>query len=254
MRILGLSGKKQSGKNTAANQLIVQVLNMIGFDAKLNEHGKIIVVAEDGNVGILDTESRDEHILSFMAKEVWPYIKTYSFAMPLKDFCIGILGLTEEQCFGNDEQKNSNTHLLWENMPGVITSELPVTTLQSSGLIIHDSGPMTARDVLQFFGTNICRKMYNNVWVDALIRQIKSENVNTAIITDVRFPNEVEGIQAAGGKVIRFTRDPYKGKDVHPSETILDEYKGFDIIIDNSTLTIEEQSKEVAKVLTTWGW
>ncbi|NMC62387.1 MAG: hypothetical protein GYA55_04395, partial [SAR324 cluster bacterium] len=39
-----------------------------------------------------------------------------SFADTLKDFCIETLGLTYEQCYGTDEQKNSSTKYLWENV------------------------------------------------------------------------------------------------------------------------------------------
>jgi len=39
-------------------------------------------------------------------------IKTYSFADPLKrNICIDLLGLTEQQCYGSDEDKNSLTNI-----------------------------------------------------------------------------------------------------------------------------------------------
>ena len=63
------------------------------------------------------------------------------------------------------------------------------------------------------------------------------------LITDVRFPNEVDAIKQRNGKVIRVNRINYKqyveyeGKmveafDVHPSETSLDNYDGFDYVIE----------------------
>ena len=41
--------------------------------------------------------------------------KIYNFADPLKkDICINILGLTYEQCYGEDIDKNTVTEVEWE--------------------------------------------------------------------------------------------------------------------------------------------
>ena len=63
------------------------------------------------------------------------------------------------------------------------------------------------------------------------------------IITDVRFPNEAKAIKDKGGIVIRVNRTYYTedkkyiiGYDpfeTHPSETALDDYDGFDYVIEN---------------------
>ena len=56
------------------------------------------------------------------------------------------------------------------------------------------------------------------------------------IITDVRFPNEAEAIKRYGGKVIRVNRDYVSTEDPkhqHSSETALDNYEGFDHIVQN---------------------
>lgn len=75
------------------------------------------------------------------------------------------------------------------------------------------------------------------------------------IITDVRFPNEVEAIKKRGGIVIRINRDQVfmnqkraiKTKEQgfeHPSETALDDYKDFDVTINNHG-TLEDLFNEV---------
>ena len=58
------------------------------------------------------------------------------------------------------------------------------------------------------------------------------------IITDVRYKNEVEFIKSRKGFLIRIERD-LEEKDqihgiIHESETNLDEYKDFDMYIDNN--------------------
>lgn len=69
------------------------------------------------------------------------------------------------------------------------------------------------------------------------------------LITDVRFENEAQSIRDRGGLLIRINRpkkqttgerlqDIFSGKvdnESHPSETSLDDYKGFDYIIDNDS-------------------
>ena len=39
------------------------------------------------------------------------------FAHSLKNMCMDILGLTWEQCYGTDEQKNTFTDILWDKFP-----------------------------------------------------------------------------------------------------------------------------------------
>lgn len=284
-KILALSGYKQAGKNTCANFLVGQemmALNLIEYFS-INNEGKLVVPAmmDDGSVedGIFDLERRDEKFVYYLVENVWPYMKIYSFADPLKEFCINVLGLTHEQCYGTNEQKNALTHLKWENMPGVIMVEcieeewgnilcdwLPEKKDYESGevnkaisrinLLCHESASMTVREVLQFFGTDVCRRMYDNVWADACVRKIEREESEFAIVADCRFPNEVEAVQNAGGKVIRLTR--HISEDAHESELILDkenfDWDKFDLIIDNKNLTIMESTAKLCEALKDWEW
>jgi hypothetical protein len=144
----------------------------------------------------------------------------------------------------------------WENMPGIVnpkqlSDDNAKEWIKILGLQIHEPGLMTAREVLQYIGTEIFRKMIPTVWVDSLLNNIKVEASELALICDVRFPDEVQAIQAAGGKVIRLTRDPKQG--IHTSETVLDGYVGFDATIDNKVMGFEEQHKEAYQLLKSWG-
>lgn len=152
----------------------------------------------------------------------------YNFADPLKqDICMNILGLTYDQCYGNDDSKNTLTDIQWENRF------------------------LTAREVMQFVGTDIFRKMKHNVWADATIQRIKKDNPKLAIIADCRFPNEVEAVKSVGGIVIKLTRNPFDSS--HESETALDGQNysptNFDLIITNHLLTISHQNDVVYKFL-----
>ena len=249
MKILGISGKKSGGKNTAANWILG--INLVHYGivrgaCSITPEGQLSVsdvYGEVGTAGILNQDCSSDEMWTWWQDNVHPFIKIYSFAQPLKQLSIDILGLTPEQCYGTDDQKNSVTNLRWEDMPGILNP-------------IRD-GFMTGREVLQHVGTDIFRKMYHDVWVDTTLRQIQIEQPELAIICDARFPNEITGIKNAGGKVIRLTRSPFS-EDEHASEKALDEdnfdWGEFDAVIDNADMTIEQQNKAVYECLRPWGY
>lgn len=155
----------------------------------------------------------------------------YNFADPLKKMCIDIFGLTYEQCYGTDDQKNEYVNCKWPDSEEV----------------------MSAREVMQYVGTNVFRKMQHNVWSEATIRKIKDENLPLALIADCRFPNEVKAVRSAGGLVVKLHRNIYNSS--HESETALDEdrydHGNFDMIIDNSNLSIADKNKLIYDFLKT---
>lgn len=254
MLILGISGKKQSGKTTVGNFILSLYL------AKLNLCEKIFMT-EDGQLAVSDfagdknfegifninellynvTDPRIIQQLNHLNSRV----KLYSFADILKtDICINILGLSYNQCYGTDEDKNTLTEILWENMPGYDISWTKSHDYDPSGF-------MTARQVMQFVGTDLFRKMKHDSWVRSTLNKIIKEKPELAVITDCRFPNEVESIKNVDGKVIRLTRNPFES--THQSETILDKinynWNNFDYIIDNTQTSLLEQFTQVKKLL-----
>lgn len=177
-----------------------------------------------------------------------PKVKIYSFADKLKQFCIEVLGLEYKQCYGTDEDKESLTNIKWEEVPGISTklvlSETEIAYYNKEfNVQFHAPGYMTAREVLQHFGTGICRKMYPNCWVDATMRQIKKDAPDIALVPDMRFPNEAEAIQRIGGTTVKLLRRPFPD-DNHPSEISLDGYE-FDFVFDNRNWTIDEKNVHI---------
>lgn len=238
-KIIGLAGRKQSGKNT-----------------------------------------------SFNCMKLWiPDAQEFAFADPLKRMCIDILGLEERQAYGSDADKNEEiSHLLWENFPvkawqypdGNITTETPdfqrltfsdYAALELGQLAAYDKytsgfpkpakGPMTARQVMQFWGSEIFRKAYGGVWIDATLRKIRKSGCEFAVITDCRFPNELKAIQDEGGKVIKLTRNIFPN-DNHPSETAFDEDKFnqelFDAVLDNRLMDVSDQCESLYAILRRWNY
>lgn len=67
---------------------------------------------------------------------------------------------------------------------------------------------LTPRYVLQYWGTEVCRRgFHDDIWVASLENRLRTTK-NDIVITDCRFPNEVAAIQSVGGKVIRVKRGP----------------------------------------------
>lgn len=246
-KILGFSGAKQSGKTTCCKFIH-------GYQLRLNDVIKKFFMDEDGSLlidaiqmdehgkeieglGVLDIERIDEEFLQYASQAIWPHVRSFSFADPLKIIAVNLFGLEDAQCYGNDEDKNSLTKIKWEDTAGVI----------------GDSEFMTAREFLQYFGTDICRRIKPDIWTKSCLDRILSSGTEFAIVPDVRFPNEVEAIQKVGGRVIRLTRKPFE--DSHSSEISLDEKDAmFDHVLDNIEKGIHETNTALMEVLKEWGW
>lgn len=251
-RTIAFAGCKQSGKTTLCNFLHGYQLRAVGVaeDFYLNKSGELVVktnsVDESGKEELsdvyLDINRRDLSFAEWASHSMWPFIKKYSFATPLKEVAIHIFGLKPEQVYGTEEHKKQVVpHLKWENMPAKSEWSNP-----------NKKGLMTVRDFLQYFGTDICRKMDNDIWVKKCLSDIASEESMLAVIDDCRFPNEAEAIQKAGGKVIHLTRDLYK--DEHSSETALKTWGKFDAVIDTENLDIHESCKALMDIFNEWDW
>lgn len=182
---IGFSGKKQSGKDTAAK------------------------FAKE----ILEQRGRRAEIIAF--------------ADPIKEICINLFGLPRELVYGNYSDKETLTHILWDKMPEGIQLKYSERQLPVS----LRTGPMTIREVLQVFGTDIMRRMYPNIWAEAPFRH-NWFGTDFVIFSDVRFLNEIEVVEKHRGVIIRVVRETSLS-DTHTSETELDQYT-FKNVIDNN--------------------
>jgi hypothetical protein len=113
---------------------------------------------------------------------------------------------------------------------------------------------LTPRWVLQYWGTEVCRRSFHDdIWIASLENKLRMSKDNV-VISDCRFPNEIQSIRDAGGKIVWVQRgdlpDWYdtaveanlghnyavqdlKMRKIHASETA---WVGteFDTIIDNN--------------------
>lgn len=266
--IIGISGKKQSGKSTTGE--IIHQLLCPEYYRKIQGYNF-----------------------------VYPSWKFKSFADPIKQCASLILGIPVRD-FEKEEIKSSYLPVQWNkwqvNLEGwedyyFSTKEECVQQFQQyhvGEMLFIDvfENPeefnnlikkhikevqITVRQFLQWFGTDACRNnVHENVWVNALMNKYKLElsegwvptyndpdNINCYppaepiypnwIISDVRFQNEIEAIKDKGGIILRIERNTGI-KDFHPSEVALDSYN-FEHVIDNNG-TIYELREKIKNKLT----
>ena len=131
-----------------------------------------------------------------------------------------------------------------------------------------DMPTLTPRWVLQYWGTEVCRKAFHDdIWIASLENKLRNSRDNV-VISDCRFPNEIQSIRDAGGQIVWVQRgelpDWYdtaiaanrghnwavqdlKMRQIHASETA---WVGteFDSVIDNNR-TIDDLYKQASSLL-----
>lgn len=259
--IIGFAGKKQSGKNTSCNFIVLLKLLECGVcsKVKLDDYGNIFVSDIFGQRPIMTDEyfPLSEEYVDIQELYNSIGVKIYAFADALKDLAINLFNIPRHKVYGTDAQKAEPSGLFWENMPSVVTKELPkpfylVDNVYhykkgqeeiSLPIYYHPAGEMSIREVLQFVGTEIFRKMHHNVWLETLHRKIISDNMELALICDVRFDNEIEFILSnSNSYVIGLDRNGNSDSS-HKSEQA--DLSKCSCIINNSTMTIPEQNKAI---------
>lgn len=169
-------------------------------------------------------------------------VRQFAFAQPVKELLQRYLGISGALLYGTDEDKQTLTEYCWEKLPHYLPG-------------VHPRGRLSVRQLMQEVGTGIFRRMKDSVWADCLVREMAESSAAVCLVEDVRYPNELEAIHSAGGKVIRLTRAPYK--DSHSSETDLDplnfNWSNFDYVIDNKSMSLEEQNRACVLALRAMG-
>lgn len=89
---------------------------------------------------------------------------------------------------------------------------------------------ITPRWALQKMGTEAGRDaFYPNIWISALGRKLKDDG--NYVISDTRFPNEMEFIRGVGGSIIRVKRGPepewYETARAHNIDGVYEMYQKY---------------------------
>ena len=245
--LIGISGKIGSGKDTV---------------------GKILqLIASNGDLGVYKTDldflGGGDYIL-----EKCSNYQTKKFAGKLKDIACLLIGCDREQ-LEDREFKEKELGKEWSKELWYCVADDGSYVPYEQNLHEHkvvDIVKLTPRKLLQLLGTEAGRQIIHpNIWVNALFADYKGKYLSATddmknpvemcfpnwIITDVRFPNEVQAIKDRGGIVIRVNRHdengmPHKTLNNHSSETALDNYN-FDYVIENEG-SIEELVQKIKQL------
>ena len=280
--IIGISGKKRSGKDLVGR--IIQYLTM----KKLNPENKqsFDEFCKYYEADSINRQLRP-HRETILGYNYWKIVKfadklkdiiclligctreqledeTFKNSKLGEEWIIWTINWVDKLGFGHEEifveKEEWNKRII----------ELEKTT---SDIFISQEKRLSPRYLLQFIGTDLLRnQLHPNTWVNATMSDykdgkpivfddpnvvfmgLKAKSITTEgieskwIITDVRFPNEVQAIKEKNGIVIRINRSNLESNDNHQSEIALDNYNEFNYIIENDG-SIEELIEKVKQIL-----
>jgi len=158
--------------------------------------------------------------------------KRMSFAQPLKEAVCAVFGWEYELVEGSTKHSRE-----WREQ---------IDTWWADRLNIPN---LTPRWVLQQWGTEVGRKSFHNdIWVAAIENKFRTTKENI-VITDCRFPNELDAIKAANGITIRTNRGgTYKWEEIATkfnNSTNVEERERLSSILENE---YEVHSSEYSSV------
>lgn len=232
--IIGIAGSKNSGKDTVAN--MINYILSVGI----------------ANAKYIDWLTK-RNITEDKFKE-----RIYHFADPLKEV-LSIMYNIPIQCFYDREYKDNRWYCIETN--SFIDSKkaeekypndnfIRIADLQTGMHLtdwIYESTInncrtfIKLRTLLQYFGTDICRRyLANGIWIKAAMAKIidKAETFKYCLVPDVRYENEANAINVSTdslyGQVIAINRKS-ETADSHTSEQI--DFEADYYIDNNSTLT-----------------
>jgi hypothetical protein len=221
--IISISGKIGAGKDTVGT--IVQYL----------VHTK----------GIVDLEYFEEFSSnSDFNRENFSEWQINKFADKLKNIACIMLSCTREQ-LEDQEFKKTFLPVEWGYLKTPTTHQL-----------------MTVREFLQRLGTDAMRNgLHENVWVNSLMSDYKlnsytrlnvtyiASKLPNWIITDTRFPNELEAVKSKEAITIKVTRNWGSTENLfnnHPSETALDDAEfDYEIVNDGTMENLIQKVKQI---------
>jgi hypothetical protein len=184
------------------------------------------------------------------------HFRRESFANTLKDAVSAVFGWDRTMLEGRTKQAREwreQQDNWWTNRLGIV---------------------ITPRWVLQNWGTEVCRNgFHDDIWIASLENKLRN-STDDVVISDCRFPNEIQAIKQSGGRVVRVVRGPepewynaavsqnrgpngnstwaLSGRQleqlgVHESETAWVGTK-FDVVLDNNS-TLDDLYQQVKRLV-----
>lgn len=184
MLILGITAKKRSGKDVLADYIVEQFKFVkLSFAYKLKE----VIKEYTGCVTYRDEDREYDQIFSITKKQ--------------------IRQMGEELDLYGDQFYDRFYEQMLPHLVGVKASRFEYF--------------MSYRKFAQILGTDVCRYLNDNIWIEQVDKQIKETSCNY-VFSDVRFDNEAKYIRDNGGHVVHIVRPSLQMEDEHVSEQGVD--------------------------------
>jgi len=205
MSIISISGKKGSGKDTAAARLI-------------ENHGFTRFAFAD--------------ILKDMLTSVFKIERKYFDDHELKDKQFDRITV---------DFSDIDKIRMWLEERGVEIDYVMRTNMENVG---HGRTLDTPREMMQFIGTDVCRdNISNDLWIDLTIKNMLSSGKRLIVVTDARYANERRALKKLGGILLLIKRSTTDGKDTdkewqyddHKTENDLGFEDDYDVVIENNS-------------------
>lgn len=156
----------------------------MGFVGDVESQGTVMIIGICGLIGA-GKDTIADYLVNIHE------FRRESFASSLKDAVASVFGWDRIMLEGRTKQARE-----WREQLDLWWAErLDIPTL-------------TPRWVLQNWGTEVCRRgFHDDIWIASLENKLRVSH-DHVVISDCRFPNEIEAIRRAGGQVIRVVRGP----------------------------------------------
>jgi len=258
--LIVLGCKKQVGKTTSAAAIYAWILVQRGIFPAINIHpitGALSVIYDkEKNEGIkFDIDDDSPEMINFKEENVWAHVKHVSFADALKESICRLFSIPKEQVYGTNEQKNTLTDIkindIWNLLPDFKKEELTKTQAEF----------ITTRQLMEIFGTEVCRSFDNNCHIKSAYNSILESDAEIGIIPDMRFENEFlffeklreEKPDGLNVILIKLNRENYKSdsKSNAKSEQGIPEVDDtrYDLVLHNEGLSVLQKNEEIIKFL-----
>lgn len=157
--------------------------------------------------------------------DLYPFAERISFAEKLKQSAAASLGMSRE--LSEELKGHENVHITIAGTTG-LNSLLPSDLAGEA-----TKWSMTMREYLQRYGTEGHRDVFGeNFWVDQALPKDLDHSERLLIVTDMRFPNEIQRVKDLNGVCVKVHRNVETQFSSHASEQNVDHL--MDYTLDNT--------------------